>query len=256
MQISLILLLGLLQGALEWIPVSSEGIISLILIYLGYSLREAVRYSLWLHSGTLLASMIYFRKDLSAMLKSVFNSESKELLSFIVTSTMISAIIGGLIYFYGLSKLLVDWRSSSALIGLFLTLTGLYQRFSRVNGFKSRVEFLDGLIAGAVQAFSIIPGLSRSGLTITTLLMRGFNLERSLKLSYLMSIPVTAIAVTSMVFLKELNMDVYGVIAATLSLIVGFSTIKGLMSIAVKYSFWKTCLILGLIVICSSLIPL
>lgn len=249
-----LLIVGVLQGILEWLPVSSQGMISLLLTSWGYTLEQAVDIALFLHVGTLAATISYFWNDLKKALQPK-SRDSVKILSFIAWTTIMTIVIGGPLYLLipYFSDLFAD--NAGMLIGLFLIITGVIQLVK--NSFSKResksITRGDGIINGVAQGLSALPGISRSGSTTLALLMQGFNIESALKLSFLASIPA--------IFLIQLytglkNGFVFntGYLLAGLSaFIIGRVTIKKFLSAAGKFNFAGFCILFGLV---NVLIPL
>ena len=128
---------------------------------------------------------------------------------------------------------------------------GLYIENLNINKDISKATNKDGIIIGLIQGFSIIPGMSRSGLTITALLLRGFNKTESLNISFLLGIPVTLVAgVTGLIYLTEiLFIDILAII---ISFLIGYLSIKFFITIANKIEFYSFVIFLGLMVLVSS----
>ncbi len=186
----------------EWLPVSSEGLIVLANIHLfgKDDLSESIQLALFLHLGTFFSALIYFRCKIWQLLKSLFHYpqsslEQQATLKFLMISTLMSGLIG-----FGLlqtlihleEQLLTSGRVLTGLIGLLLLVTGGLQLSARAGQPRSAKDssVLDAVILGVVQGLAILPGLSRSGLTISALLLRKFDDTDALTLSFLMSLPV------------------------------------------------------------------
>jgi len=258
------LILGAIQGVTEWLPVSSEGISSLILINVFHMpLYEAVSLALWLHLGTLIAAIYYFRQELVTIIRyfpiyirNVRHSNitpEVNLITFLIIATLTSAVIGIPLFLLGLNKIQFSGSTATAIIGLFLILTGIVQKCA-LRGKKvvdKAVSMKDCLLVGVIQAFSVLPGISRSGLTVSVFLFRRYNGEQTLKLSFLLSIPVVLVAVVGLSLIGDVNFNSGAVSGVLSSALVGFLTIKGLMKFAMKVPFWGICIFLGLL----SLVP-
>jgi undecaprenyl-diphosphatase len=115
----------------------------------------------------------------------------------------------------------------------------------------------DGLMVGVIQGFSALPGLSRSGLTIATLLVQKYSLKKAFYLSFLMSIPIIFLAQVALpIFKKEFIITPELLVGALTAGLVGFITIKALLQFAEKVNFFKATLILGIIVILLGIVLL
>ncbi len=197
------IVLGAVQGIAEWLPVSSEGLIVLVKTQLfsdTSSLDAIMREALFFHFGTFLAALVYLRKDVGVLFKALMNRRSAEetnrnILSFLIVSTLVTGVVG-LLIFTGIQfihfNLLLTGKIITFGIGLCLIFTAFLQiRMSR-GGARGADElnWKDGVLLGFVQGCSVIPGLSRSGLTVAALLFRKVNKSLALRLSFLMSLPV------------------------------------------------------------------
>lgn len=251
------IILGAVQGIFEWLPISSQG--NLILVMVGFfkiGATEAVKYSVFLHLGTLFAVVIYFAKDIVKILKNLKNykPEFKEkhngLISFLVVSTIITGIIG-----FPLYKVFTDFEIKGelflGLIGLALIITGVLQKIA----FKRKIEqekmltLKDSIILGIVQGLAVIPGISRSGITISTFLLKKYSPKQGLYLSFLMSIPILFAGSVFLSIIDGLpNVSTFNLVVALLfSFIFGIITIKVLMQLAQKIKFWLFCIIIGIL---------
>lgn len=253
-------ILGSLQGILEWFPVSSEGILTLISInFLGLATADAISFSIWLHLGTFFAALIYFRNDILALIKHFpvyikdFNSddEKTKLTTFLIISTIITGIVGLPIFLFALNILGgVSAKIMTSLIGIFLIFTGIIQKRSK-EGMKetANLQKKDGVLLGILQGFSALPGISRSGITMSGLLFKKFNSETALKLSFLMSMPAVLVAEIGLGVLKGVDVSLNSIVSIVFSFILGLLTIDMMLKISRKIEFWKFCIALGLIAI-------
>ncbi|UCD03163.1 MAG: undecaprenyl-diphosphate phosphatase [Candidatus Aenigmatarchaeota archaeon] len=249
--------LAVVQGLTEWLPISSEGVASLLMLnFFGKSLTEAIYISAWLHTGTLLAAIVYFWGDIKAILKNlpnyVRNPNETEgysgLTRFLLVSTITTVIIAAPIVFFMLESFNFSGGAAMGLIGLLLIITGLLQKFVKRSAVISeRPGFLDALIAGGVQAFAVFPGLSRSGLTTSALLLRKHDPEFALKLSFLMSIPAVLIAEIGLILTHRIAFDVFSLTAIGVSFLLGLLTLSSLLRIAERVNFGYFCIFLGML---------
>ena len=245
------IILGIVQGITEWLPISSQSQVILVMLrFFNINFTKALQYSVWLHLGTVLAALIYFRKLIFFQL-----FKSKKLLNYLIITTIISGLLGFLFYTLLLSVVSVNIALIMAIIGILLIITGLIQKFipkkdeERGTG---DINAKDSILLGIVQSFSIFPGLSRSGLTTSFLLFQKFKSEVALKLSFLMSIPLVLGASIGLGITKaavDINIMIFGVLFA---FILGLITIHLLMKLALKVKFWLFCIVMGII----TLVPL
>lgn len=183
------LMLGVVQGILEWLPVSSSGNVTLLIVnYADMSLSEAVKVSFFLHGGTMLSVLVKFRCQLAALSRDALSLRRTPVLDFYVLATVVSATFG--VPLYLLIELEIPEHIGSLMIAFFLVITGIVIRRQQ-EGLKSitEVRILDALLVGAAQGISVIPGISRSGMTMTALLSRGITQEEALRMSFLLSVP-------------------------------------------------------------------
>jgi undecaprenyl-diphosphatase len=249
--------LAVIQGLTEWLPVSSEGVSSLFMInFFGKSLTEAVFLSAWLHTGTLLAAVVYFWGDVKAILRNlpkyVRSPRKMEgysgLTNFLLISTVITGAVGAPLIILFLDSMHFAGGPAMAFIGGLLVVTGLIQRFVKRSGtIAEETRLSDAILAGIVQAFSVLPGLSRSGLTTSALLLRKHDPEFALKLSFLMSIPAVLGAEIGLVAMGRVTFDVFSLVAVAVSFLLGLLTLGSLLKIAEKVNFGYFCIFLGAI---------
>jgi len=171
---------GLVQGLTEFLPVSSSG--HLVFLSKVFGFRGDLPYVAMLHLGTFFAVFIFTFRKLIYVLK------RWKLILMLVISTVPAAVVGVFFENY------VEEAFNYSVLPLTFSLTAVFLLFASVfNGKKSMDEMTwwDALIIGAAQAVAVIPGLSRSGLTIATGMMIGYKREDALYYSFLMSLPVT-----------------------------------------------------------------
>ncbi len=182
------ILWGLIQGLTEFLPISSSGHVVLIPALLGRSGPDLATNAM-LHLGTLVAAPLYFRSDIVAMVK--FDRAARKLITLLVIGT-IPAVALGFTFEDRIEVLALDPRVVAGFLivgGIILLLTTLL----RVG--DGRTEDLgprDSLVIGLSQALALIPGISRSGMTIAAGLARGMSRTEAARFAFLLGIPVTA----------------------------------------------------------------
>ena len=232
--------LGFLQGVFEWLPISSKGIVSLFVNYFNIKGVNPLDLALFLHLGTLLATFIYFWKDI----RDLILLKDKKFVKFFFIVSAISGTLGFAIY-----KLTKDFAVGSSLllvVGLGLLLTSFFQSRKlklKLSNTKSAI------IVGVLQSLSAIPGVSRSGSTIFGLSLSESDPEKILRYSYLISIPVVfgADVYLQRENLVQLSPEV--LIAVVSSFIFGILTLKILLTFSKKINFALFTLVFGILCI-------
>ena len=194
MEILKAIILGIVQGATEFLPVSSSGHLVLASSLLGFS-EQGIVFDVLLHLGTLVSVLIVFRKDLIAMLKAPFQwlrgtideqQRTYLLWDIYVIIATIPAVVIGLSYKDQIENLF----TSVTVVCFMLILTGLMMIASRsVPERGTRVNGVRAFLIGCGQAFAVIPGISRSGTTIFIAMLLGINRQTAARFSFIMSIP-------------------------------------------------------------------
>ena len=258
------LILGTIQGITEWLPISSSAFLTLIMVnFFGITdVGILIQTALFFHLGTFLAALIYFRKDVWVLLKSLFkykksNIKTKKTLKFLIIATIISGIIGFGILF-GLtnfqSQLKFTGKTITLFVGVLLLFTGLMQLKKRSPGLRHEKEIKnkDSVLLGVAQGVSALPGISRSGITVSTLMLDNFDDTVALKLSFLMSLPIILLGniflnLNDRIFTST---AIYGILA---SFVFGLLTISGLMKLSKKINFAWFVLIFAILMFVSLL---
>lgn len=243
MEIIEAIVLGLIQGIAEWIPVSSEGMLTLTMMHLfGKTFAQAIVYALWLHIGTLFAAIVYYKKDVLLISKEVLHLKAKKstLTTFLFIATIASLLIGGTIYFTGLKNFNLAARPATILIAILLIVTGILQFVKKPN-LQKKLTKKDAIFAGILQGFAVLPGISRSGITTATLLFRKFSGEQALRISFLMSIPLIFVSSIAIIVFEQVAFEWTVLIALLVAFVVGLFTIDLLMKIAKKINFAYFC---------------
>lgn len=251
-------LLGALQGVTEWLPVSSEGIVVSVYSFTqDKPVDEAVAYALWLHMGTMVSALVVFRTDIHRLILDLLSAPKhpSSLTCYLVLTTMVSGLIG--------LPLLVSLKevtsaigaSAMCTIGVFMIITGVLLLRAGRQGIRSResVVAADAILVGLAQGLAVLPGLSRSGLTVSTLLARGIDRREALVLSFLMSIPASAGAGLYSAVDSGLAQTVDGIIASAVAAIVGILVIRGVLSMAERLNFGWFVISIGILILVGAL---
>jgi undecaprenyl-diphosphatase len=248
-----ILLFGVLQGVFEWLPISSQGNLVLLMVGLmGMAADKAVELAIFLHAGTLLSVLVYFRRDVWEILNGLkryrfgYGDERNGLVSFLIVSTVVTGIAGFLLFSYVAASAFAG-EIFLGLVGIALIITGMIQKVTREKAVGRKLNFGDSLLLGFLQGLSVIPGISRSGITVSGFLFRGYKAKDALRLSFLMSIPAVLgaeIGLGLLGSLPEISLSeaLAGIIS---SFIVGLVSIGVLMRVARKTRFWVFCVVIG-----------
>ncbi|HDI31445.1 MAG TPA: undecaprenyl-diphosphate phosphatase [Thermofilum sp.] len=247
------LIIGVLQGLLEWIPVSSSGQLTLFIVnLLSLNVKEAYLYSLAVHMGSLIALLVKFRDEIVNILLNTLrlNPGSEE--KFLIISTAITGVVGMPIYIF-LTDVIKGGAFINGLIGFSLLVTGfLIKKAGKGLNTLKEVTIFHAVMAGIAQGFSAIPGISRSGITVSILLLMGIEQGRALRLSFLMGIP--ALMGASLMALLNLTLSYQVLISLILSFMVSMLSIDFLLKLASWLSFYKFCILFGLLTLLSLLI--
>jgi len=239
-------IIGVLQGVLEWLPVSSEGSLTVFLVsVLGLDPSETLGLAVFLHLGTGLAALVYYREESWGILSGA-TERDKDMRSRLLVMTGLTGAVGFPIYMY-LNISAFFGESLLALTGLALIATGIMQKRGEVTGERdaSSLSWPETMALGVLQGLAIIPGLSRSGVTTSTMLLRGLRSDEAFNVSFLMSIPASFAAGLGLMLIDGFQVTAGALVAVVVSAVVGYMTIGALIGFAEKTSFWKICVGLG-----------
>jgi len=273
-----LLVLALLQGMLEFLPVSSEGQLLLVAVNLyGMNPGMALSASFWLHLGTAGSVLIFYRTDIFNPLYHRLRPESSAepqkhktggdseavvfgpLFRFVAVGTAGTAVVAVPLYFLLRAAVsLMMGEAVTALVGALLLVTGVVLYLQRGAGgsrLLGNISLWEALLVGMIQGVAVLPGISRSGVTLTWLLIRGVDREESLRLSFLLSVP----AAMGVVGLDLLMGEIFWaettvlLLMTSLALVVGLASLAGLRYTARRIPFWAFCLSLGILVLAIEL---
>lgn len=254
MEIYQALILGIIQGLTELLPISSSAHLTIIPMIFKWSVPEA--FDVALHFGTLLAIIIFFFKDWLELIKGGYNYAIKKekttqgkMFWYIVLATIPGGVIG-----YILDHFCEDYLKNPIIIAIALIVMGIILYIVDKKA-KSKVKYEDmnlkqTFLIGLSQALAFIPGVSRSGVTITTARAMGVTREAAAKYTFLLSTPIV-FAATVLKF-KDFVFNLPFVIGVISSFLVGLLVIKFLLQYLKKGSFKAFAIyrvIVGLLII-------
>lgn len=236
-------ILGALQGFTEILPISSSA--HLILVpWLFHWPESGLTFDVALHLGTFIALCLYFWRDIIELTVNFFSSFSRKgihsksgrLPFCIIVGTIPAALAGKLLE----GPIEEMFRNSPAIIAIFLIVFGLLLSFSDVFGSKrlkmDRITLGSSILIGLAQCLALVPGVSRSGITITAGLLLGFKREAAARFSFLLSLPIVAGAA----LLKLMELLKHGIPAGEMHLLligVSVSAVVGYFSVAFLLKF-------------------
>jgi undecaprenyl-diphosphatase len=252
------IILGLVQGVSEWLPISSKTqVLFASYVLFGLPIAAGYAFGLFLEIGSLGSAITYFRKDIVALL------HDRRLLTYLVVVTLFTAIVGAPLYY--ITDTYLQHASPfigvpMIILGLALVGIGLYIRYSRALpkiGGLEQMRIKHYIIVGIAQGIAALPGVSRSGMTVSTMLIMGVKQDQAFRLSYLAYIPASLGAFgVSLIFSRhEINTDIQAVqplglaIAIITALLIGLVTISYLLKFAKTKNIWKLDIVLGIIAI-------
>ena len=186
------LIFGIIQGLTEFLPVSSSGHLELAKFFLGDESvpEQSLLMTVVLHAATAISTLIIFRKEVGEIFKGLFQfqwNEEAEFSAKIVLSMIPAAFVG--LMFEEEMELL--FTKNILLVGLMLIITGLLLFLAdRSKNTVKKVGWSDAIIIGIAQAIAILPGISRSGATISTSVLLKIDRERAARFSFLMVVPL------------------------------------------------------------------
>ncbi|MDH3606263.1 MAG: undecaprenyl-diphosphate phosphatase [Acidimicrobiia bacterium] len=243
---------GLVQGLTEFLPISSSGHLVLVPAFLDKEAPDLATTAV-LHLGTLAAVLWYFRKDVGWLIRPDRDPRAWRIVKLLIIGT-IPAVIAGLL----VESTLEDLFDSPSRVGIALIFTGLVllasSSFSKLTRKLEDAGVPDALIVGSAQAMALVPGVSRSGMTITASLGRQFTARESARFSFLLAIPVILGGGTK----QMLDLAGEGGLEASLLVGVAVAAVSGYAAIAVLIKsltrfglrpFALYCFVVGLIAI-------
>lgn len=265
------ILMGIVQGLSEFLPISSSAHLvftsNFYKVFANIPIHEQsgqeVFFDIMVHLGTLIAVLIFFRKDIIKIIKALFNAlisrvwtdDDAKIGLYIIVGTFLTVLVA--LPLHDFAEKLVF---SPSIVGGLLFITGfalLYSEYvsKRVQARKNQVDFKTSVLIGLAQGIAAMPGFSRSGWTIATGLFSGLDRTTAARYSFLLSIPIILGASMVYPFVKldlheVVNYNWVAIIAGTVvSGVVGYLCIKYFMKFISKFSlafFGYYCIIMGI----------
>lgn len=257
------IILGIIQGLTEFLPVSSSGHLELGKAILGDNSipEESLLFTVVLHFATALSTMVVFRKDILEIIKGILKFKWNADLQFVakIVVSMIPAVLIGLFFEEQLEAL---FGGNILLVGCMLIITAILLFFAdKAKNTNKKVSFVNAFVIGVSQAIAMLPGISRSGATISTSVLLGNDKTKAARFSFLMVVPLIFGKIAKDILSGDLTYDSSNFTALSIGFIAAF--VAGLfactwMIALVKKSklsyFAIYCIIVGIIAIVVSLL--
>lgn len=243
-------ILGMVQGIAEWLPISSEAMIVLVknnFFPNSLSFSEMISFAIFLHTGTLLAVIVYYHKKILTLIQQIFNykklqTQEKNYLHFLSIASFISGLLGFILI--KIIEKYESWFHNEIMINMivagFLCVTAIMLYISeqkKTNIDEVRLSPLRAFITGIFQGFAAIPGISRSGSTLAGMGILGIKKEPALEISFLLSIPLVLFA--NIILNWKMFFEISGehIVALISAFVFGIITIDVLLRIVRKIQF-------------------
>ena len=257
------IILGIIQGLTEFLPVSSSGHLELGKAILGDNSipEESLLFTVVLHFATALSTMVVFRKDILEIIKGFLSFKWNEDTKFIakIIVSMLPAIVIGLFFEEELEQL---FGGNILLVGCMLIVTAILLFLAdKAKNTNNKVSFKNAFVIGISQAIAMIPGISRSGATISTSVLLGNDKIKAARFSFLMVVPLIFGKIAKDIFSGELSFESQNTTALSIGFIAAF--ISGLFACTCMITLVKKsklsyfafyCVIVGAVAIIFSLL--
>ena len=256
------IVLGIIQGLTEFLPVSSSGHLELAKAILGDTSvpQESLTFTVVLHFATALSTLVIFRKEVAEIFKGLFqfkwNEQTKFSLKIIIS--MFPAVIVGLLFE---EQLEAFFGGQILLVGAMLIVTALLLLLAdKAKQTDKKVSFTNAVIIGISQAIAMLPGISRSGATISTSVLLGVDRSKAARFSFLMVVPLIFGKIAKDLLSGEINFSSAEIMPLSAGFIAAF--VAGLLACTWMISLVKKsklsyfamyCAIVGVIAIGYSL---
>lgn len=257
------IILGIIQGLTEFLPVSSSGHLELGKAILGDNSvpEESLLFTVVLHFATALSTIVVFRKDILDIIKGILKFQWNEDMQFLakIVVSMIPAVIVGLFFEEQLEAL---FGGNILLVGCMLIVTALLLFLAdKAKDTNKKVTFSNAFVIGISQAIAMLPGISRSGATISTSVLLGNDKTKAARFSFLMVVPLIFGKIAKDIVSGDISTESQNFTALSIGFIAAF--IAGLFACTWMISLVKKsklsyfaiyCVIVGLIAIAFALL--
>jgi undecaprenyl-diphosphatase len=248
------ILLGLVQGVSEWLPISSKTqVLFVSTLLFSLPISAAYAFGLFMEIGSLGSAVTYFRRDIWGLL------HDRRLFNYLVIVTVFTGLVGLPLY-YVTDKVLQQNQYNIGIpmiiLGVVLIGMGFYIRYSRsmarIGGLE-QMRMKNYILVGIAQGIAALPGVSRSGMTVSTMLLMGLKPDQAFRLSYLAYIPASlgAFGVSLLLSRDQVNTAVHSVeplgiaVAIVTAALVGIVVISYLLKFAKSSKIWIVDVVLG-----------
>ena len=256
------IVLGIIQGLTEFLPVSSSGHLELAKAILGDTSvpQESLTFTVVLHFATALSTLVIFRKEVAEIFKGLFQFKWNEQTQFSlkIIASMIPAVIVGLLFEEQLEAL---FGGQILLVGAMLLVTALLLLLAdKAKQTDKKVSYTNAVIIGISQAIAMLPGISRSGATISTSVLLGVDRSKAARFSFLMVVPLIFGKIAKDLMSGEINFSSSEILPLSAGFIAAF--VAGLLACTWMISLVKKsklsyfaiyCAVVGVIAIGYSL---
>jgi undecaprenyl-diphosphatase len=187
------IILGLVQGLTEFIPISSSGHLVLSKHFLNFGESTDISFEIFVHLGSMIAVLVFFRREIYDLILSVVHyknpkfAEGRKIVLWLFVATVVTGVFG--IVFKGFFETLFNPIFSAITIGITGFILYFSDKISEKNLDISQLNINKSLMIGLAQAIAITPGISRSGTTITAGILTGLKRKQAATFSFLLSIP-------------------------------------------------------------------
>ena len=243
-------ILGLVQGLTEFLPISSSGHLVIFQSILGVKI-SGNQFEILVHLGTLMSVILVFRDELKNILTSLHSMQTKNFILYIILGTAPAVIIG-----IGFKDFFMELFDDQYAVGIALIFTGSFLIITFfISASDEPYSLKNSFLIGLAQALAIIPGISRSGMTISTALILGISPKRAARFSFILAIPVISGA-TLITFIETNDysqiLNLSGLVGLLTSFVVGYISLRWLLKWIESgklYLFGSYCIIIGLMTI-------